>query len=105
MRAVIYALEDLLVRNRTCAVGAPLGRQKKKPLWTLVVMALLSGQRRSNTMEIERNEWIARRAYELWEQAGHPVGQDDQHWSEASAEWEQAKAGTSNPSDAWDDED
>lgn len=56
-------------------------------------------------MENERNEWIARRAYELWEQAGHPVGQDDQHWSQASAEWEQAKAGTSNPSDAWDDED
>lgn len=55
-------------------------------------------------MEDDRNEWIARRAYELWEKAGHPVGQDSQHWSEASAEWEKRKASASKPSDRWDDE-
>ncbi|WP_353654248.1 DUF2934 domain-containing protein [Agrobacterium sp. Ap1] len=29
--------------------------------------------------------WIARRAYEIWEQAGRPDGQDKKHWQHASA--------------------
>ncbi len=33
-----------------------------------------------------RNDWIAKRAYALWEQAGRPFGQDEQHWSQAAME-------------------
>lgn len=32
-----------------------------------------------------RGEWIARRAYALWEEAGRPFGQDKYHWDQASA--------------------
>jgi hypothetical protein len=33
----------------------------------------------------EYNE-VAKRAYELWEKAGKPPGQDAQHWLQAEAE-------------------
>jgi CheY-like chemotaxis protein len=33
-----------------------------------------------------RNEWIAARAYSLWEQAGRPFGQDETHWQQAVLE-------------------
>ncbi|MBY2945194.1 MULTISPECIES: response regulator [Rhizobium] len=33
-----------------------------------------------------RNEWIAARAYALWEQAGRPLGQDELHWEQAVLE-------------------
>ncbi|MBB3660131.1 CheY-like chemotaxis protein [Rhizobium sp. BK650] len=33
-----------------------------------------------------RNEWIAARAYSLWEQAGKPFGQDQVHWQQAVLE-------------------
>ncbi len=33
-----------------------------------------------------RNDWIAKRAYALWEQAGRPFGQDEQHWNQAAME-------------------
>ncbi|MEV4607007.1 DUF2934 domain-containing protein [Neorhizobium sp. LMR1-1-1.1] len=41
----------------------------------------------------ERDEWIAARAYELWEQAGRPEGQDHEHWSQASRDWGTTSAG------------
>ncbi|TWF47803.1 DUF2934 domain-containing protein [Neorhizobium alkalisoli] len=53
-------------------------------------------------MEAERDDWVAQRAYELWEQAGHPNGQDHDHWVQASAEWEDNRATSSKAS--WDDE-
>jgi hypothetical protein len=40
-------------------------------------------------MDNNRDDWIARRAYELWEQAGQPDGQDHEHWEQASGEWEE----------------
>ncbi|NTA61901.1 DUF2934 domain-containing protein [Agrobacterium tumefaciens] len=39
-------------------------------------------------MGTDREEWISKRAYELWEQAGRPEGHDDEQWHAASAEWE-----------------
>jgi CheY-like chemotaxis protein len=33
-----------------------------------------------------RNDWIAARAYSLWEQAGRPLGQDEIHWKQAVLE-------------------
>ncbi|WP_337270030.1 DUF2934 domain-containing protein [Oryzifoliimicrobium ureilyticus] len=33
-----------------------------------------------------REEWIQRRAYALWEQAGRPVGKDVEHWQQANLE-------------------
>ncbi|MBW9051370.1 response regulator [Rhizobium mesosinicum] len=37
-------------------------------------------------MPSNRNEWIAARAYSLWEQAGKPFGQDEVHWQQAVLE-------------------
>ena len=57
-------------------------------------------------MGIDREEWISKRAYELWEQAGRPDGKDDEQWNAASAEWE-AKSGEGtdrSAAHAWDDE-
>jgi hypothetical protein len=33
-------------------------------------------------------EWIKRRAYSLWEEAGRPHGRDQDHWNQAAAERE-----------------
>ncbi|MDE1993654.1 MAG: DUF2934 domain-containing protein [Rhizobiaceae bacterium] len=33
-------------------------------------------------------EWIRKRAYSLWEQAGRPNGRDQEHWNQAAAERE-----------------
>jgi CheY-like chemotaxis protein len=37
-------------------------------------------------MSNNRNEWIAERAYSLWEDAGKPFGQDEIHWRQAVLE-------------------
>jgi hypothetical protein len=34
----------------------------------------------------ERQEWINKRAYGLWEAAGRPHGQDHEHWAQAVRE-------------------
>jgi hypothetical protein len=34
------------------------------------------------------HEWIKRRAYSLWEEAGRPQGRDQDHWIQAAAERE-----------------
>lgn len=39
-------------------------------------------------MTDNRNEWIAARAYSLWEQAGRPFGEDEFHWRQAVLERE-----------------
>jgi hypothetical protein len=33
-------------------------------------------------------DWIARRAYALWEEEGRPDGQDETHWLTALNDWE-----------------
>ncbi len=40
--------------------------------------------------EIDREEHVRRRAYQLWEQEGRPEGRDTAHWSQAEAELEVA---------------
>ena len=40
----------------------------------------------ANRTTASREETIARRAYELWEQAGRPQGQSAAHWYQAEAE-------------------
>jgi len=57
-------------------------------------------------MGTDREEWISKRAYELWEQSGQPDGQDAEQWAEASAEWDAGKGEDKNSSAAagWDDE-
>ncbi|MGA1834827.1 DUF2934 domain-containing protein [Rhizobium wenxiniae] len=58
-------------------------------------------------MPEQREEWITKRAYELWELAGRPDGQDHKHWAKASAEWEGLEA-PSTPADrssgVWEEE-
>ena len=36
-----------------------------------------------------RMEWISKRAYALWEEAGRPHGQDAEHWAQAVREREE----------------
>lgn len=48
-------------------------------------------------MGTDREEWISKRAYELWEQAGRPEGQDEEQWHAASAEWEEEFGPTETP--------
>ena len=38
-------------------------------------------------MADKANEWIARRAYALWEEEGRPAGRDSEPWHKASGEW------------------
>lgn len=54
----------------------------------------------------DREEWISKRAYELWEQAGRPDGQDGEQWAEASAEWDAGRGQnkTGSTAGSWDDE-
>ena len=33
-------------------------------------------------------DWIARRAYSLWEEEGRPDGRDEAHWQTALNDWE-----------------
>ncbi|MFC3076229.1 DUF2934 domain-containing protein [Shinella pollutisoli] len=33
-----------------------------------------------------RREWISKRAYTLWEEAGRPHGRDGEHWQQAERE-------------------
>ena len=40
-------------------------------------------------MTLHKKALIAKRAYEIWEQAGRPHGLDREHWLQASAEIEQ----------------
>ncbi|AGB75577.1 MULTISPECIES: DUF2934 domain-containing protein [Rhizobium] len=39
-------------------------------------------------MADERFEWISRRAYAIWEAAGHPWGCSQHHWEQAAKERE-----------------
>jgi len=58
-------------------------------------------------MPEQREEWITNRAHELWEQAGMPDGQDQEHWSQASNEWENRRPLTTpveNSPATWDEE-
>ncbi len=58
-------------------------------------------------MPEQREEWITKRAYELWEQSGMPDGQDHEHWSQASSEWEtrqSSSAPAENSPATWDEE-
>ncbi|MGQ3292061.1 MAG: DUF2934 domain-containing protein, partial [Shinella sp.] len=36
--------------------------------------------------EDERQEWISKRAYGLWEANGRPHGKDHEHWEQAARE-------------------
>lgn len=36
--------------------------------------------------EDERQEWISKRAYSLWEAEGRPHGKDREHWEQAARE-------------------
>ncbi|PYB77551.1 MULTISPECIES: DUF2934 domain-containing protein [Rhizobium] len=37
-------------------------------------------------------DWIARRAYTLWEEEGRPHGADEAHWLSALGDWERLQA-------------
>lgn len=37
-------------------------------------------------------DWIARRAYSLWEEEGRPDGRDEAHWQAALRDWETLQA-------------
>lgn len=55
-------------------------------------------------MENNREEWIARRAFELWEQEGQPEGQEHAHWAQASAEWDSRPDTGKSERSSWDED-
>jgi hypothetical protein len=42
--------------------------------------------RRDIIVNEERQEWISKRAYGLWEAEGRPHGKDREHWEQAARE-------------------
>lgn len=52
-------------------------------------------------MSEDRNQRIARRAYEIWEREGCPTGRDAEHWHRAEAEIarEEAEAAQQRPAE------
>jgi hypothetical protein len=52
---------------------------------------LASGER-SDAREADRNERIRQRAYRLWEEAGRPAGQAEDHWQRAAADLDREDA-------------
>ena len=44
-------------------------------------------------MTDDRDEKIRKRAYELWQQEGHPDGKPDDHWYQAEREIDQGGTG------------
>lgn len=42
----------------------------------------------------DRQTAIAARAHQIWEETGHPHGQDTQHWQQAEREHDEAEART-----------
>ena len=43
---------------------------------------------REKKMSIDKNEWVSKRAYSLWEEAGRPDGRGSEHWLLACAEFD-----------------
>ena len=43
-------------------------------------------------MTVQKEALVAKRAYEIWEQAGRPHGRDREHWLQATSEIEQTAA-------------
>jgi hypothetical protein len=43
-------------------------------------------------------DWIARRAYSLWEEEGRPDGRDEAHWQTALNDWETLQASANKTS-------
>jgi hypothetical protein len=55
----------------------------------------------------KREEWVAARAYQLWEGAGQPEGQHHEHWKQASDEWDDQQGSLATRAGspaAWDDD-
>lgn len=55
-------------------------------------------------MTLNREEWITKRAYELWEEAGRPEGYHEENWARATQEWEAGKAAKPDSRTSWDDD-
>jgi hypothetical protein len=63
-------------------------------------MVVLSELDRERVMSIDRHEWISKRAYALWEEAGRPAGQDNEHWRLASVEFDFMRRTRASPDGA-----
>jgi hypothetical protein len=52
----------------------------------------------------DRDAWVTRRAYEIWEHAGRPDGADHAHWQQALEEWNAQTHQKLADAAGWDDE-
>ncbi|MGA1834537.1 MULTISPECIES: DUF2934 domain-containing protein [Rhizobium] len=52
----------------------------------------------------DRDAWVTRRAYEIWEHAGRPDGADQAHWQRALEEWNAQTHQKLTDAARWDDE-
>jgi hypothetical protein len=61
---------------------------------------VLSELNRERDMSIDRHEWISKRAYALWEEAGRTDGLDNEHWRLASVEFDFMRKRRASPDGA-----
>lgn len=43
-----------------------------------------------DSADAEKESWVRRRAYQIWQEGGESHGQHDDHWHQAAREYEQA---------------
>lgn len=60
--------------------------------------------KQEESMAVEREDWITKRAYQLWQEAGRPEGYHEEHWTRATEEWEAGQTGKTDPGKSWDDD-
>lgn len=52
----------------------------------------------------EKESWVRRRAYQLWQESGQEHGQHDDHWQQAEREYDQAMGTLSEAAEPGGDE-
>ena len=81
-----------------CRLQMGLSRSRLRELGLSRLVNRGYGRRRTNRQDAivtpDRQTAIAARAHQIWEEVGHPHGQDVQHWQQAEREHDEAEART-----------
>jgi hypothetical protein len=48
-------------------------------------------------MSDDKESWLQRRAYQIWQEAGESHGQHEDHWHQAAREYDQAMSSQAEP--------
>ena len=79
-----------------CRLQMGLSRSRLRELGLSRLVNRGYGRRRTNRQDAivtpDRQTAIAARAHQIWEEVGHPHGQDVQHWQQAEREHDEVEA-------------